>query len=247
MKFLRSFFLVIILIVATLAGIVYFMPLGYIMGQSGLGALGAGWAQVDGTIRQGRIDGLHVQGQPIGDVTLSLKPLSLLSLTPTYQIQWGGAGGRGNGTAKLSSKQLELTDIRMEQTVASIEGLSPALRAVGGSIRVSDGDITLSRLGCEDASGQISSDVLTRAAQQYGRQFGTIEGQMSCDAYDFLVDLQGQSDAGDVLDLTSRSGFDGRSELTVEMVTQDSELSLALAGLGFSLSNGTWSYNRTYP
>ena len=64
---MRRFLLLIIFIVVLIAGAFAMTPLGFVLTQSGARDLGVGWAKVDGTLLNGRISGLYVGTQPIGD------------------------------------------------------------------------------------------------------------------------------------------------------------------------------------
>ena len=71
------------------------IPLGFVLRKLPLNAMGIQWTQSEGTVWNGRIMGVYLNGQPVGDVDVALKPVSLLSFKPSLDIQWGGAGGRG--------------------------------------------------------------------------------------------------------------------------------------------------------
>ena len=194
---MRRLILLIVFVVVLIGALIAYTPLGYVINQSGASSAGIGWAKVDGTISKGKISGLYIDTQPLGDVNLKLRPLSLLSLSPSYDVQWGGAAGRGTGVLTLTRGALIGKDIRMQQEIGALEALSPPVRAMGGSLRVADGSFRLSRLGCEEASGTLSTDTLSTLAAQYGRQFGQISGPISCDTGAFVIEMEGRSDAGD--------------------------------------------------
>ena len=71
------------------------IPLGFVLRKLPLNSMGVQWTQSEGTIWNGRIMGVYANGQPVGDVDLSLKPMSLVTFKPELEFQWGGAGGRG--------------------------------------------------------------------------------------------------------------------------------------------------------
>ncbi len=239
---MRTLFLLIVLVVSVIIALIWTVPLEVALRQAGVGGAGVGWANVEGTIRKGRINGLFTPGQAIGDISMELRPLSLLTLSPVYDVQWGGAGGRGSGTAKISGTKLILSDIRMVQQVSAIEGLAMPVRAVGGTLELRGGSATLTQEGCSAASGQLTTDVLSRAAQQYGREFGSLAGPLSCQDGAFQVELEGQSQAGDRVDLDTQASLDGRADFTASVVTQDPELMLVLKEVGFTFTDGAWAY-----
>ena len=94
---IRGLVLLILGAAVLVVGLVAFTPLGFVLERSGLANVGAGWAQAEGSLLKGRIGGLHVRGQAVGDVVATLRPLSLLKGQAVYDVQWAGAGGRGTG------------------------------------------------------------------------------------------------------------------------------------------------------
>ena len=200
---------------------------------------------MDGTISRGKISGLYIDTQPLGDVNLKLRPLSLLSLSPSYDVQWGGAAGRGTGVLTLTRGALIGKDIRMQQEIGALEALSPPVRAMGGSLRVADGSFRLSRLGCEEASGTLSTDTLSTLVAQYGRQFGQISGPISCDTGAFVIEMEGRSDAGDQVEIDARAALTGQGDFTTRISTQDTQIIIALTQIGFERENGQFVYRQT--
>ena len=232
---------VIICVGATIA----FTPIGYVLGQSGIGAAGVGWAKADGTLTKGRISGLFIGVQPLGDVNLTLRPMSLLTLQPSYDVQWGGAAGRGTGILTFTRSSLRGTDIRMQQEIGAIEGLSPPVRAMGGSLRIANGSFTLTETGCEEASGTLSTDTLSTLAAQYGRQFGQISGPIDCDAGAFLINMEGESNAGDRVEIDARASLTGQGDFTARINTRDTQIIIALTQIGFVRENGQFVYRQS--
>ncbi|MEL6729320.1 MAG: type II secretion system protein N [Pseudomonadota bacterium] len=243
---MRKLFLLLIFVLVLAGSLFAFTPLGFVLRQSGIsGATGVGWAKADGTLMNGRISGLYVGTQPLGDVSLSLRPASLLTLQPSYDIQWGGAGGRGTGVLTLSRSGFSGTDIRMQQEIGALEGLAPPVRAMGGSLRLNDGAFRLTQTGCESASGTLSSNTLSTLAAQYGRQFGDVSGPISCDAGAFVIDLEGSSEAGDRVVIDARALLNGQGEFATEVETQDTQIIIALQQVGFVRENGRFVYRQS--
>ncbi len=239
---IRTLFLIVVFLIGAVVSAVAFTPLGFVLEKSGAAGAGAGWAQAQGTMLNGKIYGLHIGGQPIGDVSLRLRPVSLLSLAPEFDMQWGGAGGQGAGVLSVSTGRVAVRELRAQQKISSIEGLTAPVRAIGGTLRLTDAAFIITPNGCESASGQISTDAVSKAAEQYGRQFGLVEGALSCIENDVAMSLNGQSERGDKVHVDGRSSLLGESELNAAIVTQDSEIVLALSQVGFVLRDGVWRY-----
>ena len=241
---MRRLLLLVLFIFMLICGLIAFTPLGFVMSQSGAGNF-VGWAKVDGTLMKGRVSGLYTGTQPIGDVDLELRPLSLLSLQPTYDVQWGGAGGRGTGVLTLTRSALVGRELRLQQELGALEGLSPPVRAMGGSLRLSDGAFRITPEGCESASGTLSTDTLSTLAAQYGRQFGQISGPISCNAGAFVLDMEGIGDNGDRVEIDASANFAGFGEFTTQVETQDAQIVIALTQVGFQRENGRFVYRQS--
>jgi hypothetical protein len=239
---MRKLFFLLLFIGSLIAAAIAFTPLGFVLSQSGLDKAGAGWAKVDGSISNGRISGLYIQNQPVGDVTLKLRPLSLLSLAPVYDVQWGGAGGRGTGIVRLSRAAIDASELRAQQDIGAIEALMAPVRAIGGSIRIADGTFKLTRAGCESASGRVTTDALARAAEQYGKSFNALEGSISCDAGRFLLAMSGQSDTSDTVQINAEAGLLTGSKADIRIATEDGQIIFVLNQLGFTRQDETWVY-----
>ncbi|MEM7493248.1 MAG: type II secretion system protein N [Pseudomonadota bacterium] len=239
---IRWIFYLILFCLVVLVGATLLTPLGFVLKQSGVDRSGAGWASAEGSIVQGRINGLYVGTQPIGDVRMTLRPLSLLSGKATYDVTWSGPGGRGSGLLSASRNALELSDVRAQQRVQAIEGLAPAVRAVGGEVRLRDGAAKVTRAGCERASGDISTDTLSLAAKQYGKQFGELSGPISCLEGAFVVNLDGTGPDGDRVTVAASATPLGQTSFAATVTTSDSEISFLLPRLGFERRGDDWQY-----
>lgn len=242
---MRKLLLLILFVIMLIGGLFAFTPLGFVLSQSGAGSLGVGWAKADGTLLKGRISGLYVGTQPIGDVSLELRPLSLLALRPSYDIQWGGAGGQGTAILTLSRRAISGDEVRMRQEIGALEGLDPAVRAMGGSLDVSDGAFRLTTTGCEAASGQLSTNTLSTLAAQYGRQFGDIAGPISCEDGAFILAMEGTSQANDRVMIDARAALTGQGEFATRVQTQDAQIIIALTQIGFARENGEFVYRQS--
>ena len=242
---MRKLLLLVLFIIVLLGGLLAFTPLGVVLNQSGASSLGVGWAKADGTLMKGRISGFFVGTQPIGDVSLELKPLSLLSLAPSYDVQWSGAGGQGTADLTLSRSALTAENIRMRQEIGALEGLEPAVRAMGGTLDINEGGFRLSQSGCETATGTLSTNALSTLAAQYGRQFGQISGPISCDTGAFVLAMEGRSNAGDQVNIDARALISGSGDFATRVQTQDTQIILALTQIGFAREDGAFVYRQS--
>ena len=242
---MRKLLFLILFVIILIGGLVAYTPLGFVLSNSGANSLGIGWAKTDGTLLKGRISGLYAGTQPIGDVSLKLRPLSLLTLQPSYDVQWGGAGGQGTAVLTFSKSALEAKNLRMRQEIGALEGLEPAVRAMGGSLDIDNGNFRIRQTGCETASGTISTNTLSTLAAQYGRQFGEISGPVSCESGEFVIALEGQSDVGDRVEIDAQTSLAGSGAFATRVQTQDTQIIIALTQIGFVRENGQFVYRQS--
>jgi len=242
---MRKLFMLIVFIIVLGGSLIAFTPLGFVLNQSGVSALGVGWAKADGTLMRGRISGFFVGTQPIGDVSLELKPMSLLSLAPKYDVQWSGAGGQGTADLTISRSALTAENVRMRQEIGALEGLEPAVRAMGGTLDIENGGFRLTQMGCETATGTMSTSALSTLAAQYGRQFGDISGPISCDAGSFVLSMEGRSDSGDQVNIDARAAMTGDGDFATRVQTNDTQIILALTQIGFAREDGGFVYRQS--
>jgi len=238
-----------LLIITAIVAFIWFaaaqVPLGYVMRKLPLNAMGVQWTQSEGTIWNGRVMGVYLNGQPVGDVDVALKPLSLLSFKPTLDVQWGGAGGRGAGALTLIDQDsIEVWDIRLQQNISALESLSSDLRSIGGTFRMSDGHVRIDGQRCSEASGALHSDTLSIAAEQFGREFSDLTGSLGCENGAFDITLSGNGPAGDSIDIDAAATLQGAATINVVVNTADRDIEMLLANAGFSREEGSWTYRR---
>jgi len=236
--------LVILLLFTGVLGLTILVntPLGFVLDRAGLKNMNIGWAKVDGTLMKGRISGVYVQYQPLGDVSLTLRPASLWSLKPAYDVQWGGAGGRGTAVVNLSRSALEGRDIRAEQQISALEGLNNTVRAFGGVVRLQNGAFRLTRSGCQQAEGVLSTDLISKVASEYGVSFSTLSGPVKCRDGRLWIDLLSASPSGDQVSIMMNSGLMGDAAFEMRVETADTAIALALSSFGFQLQDEKWVY-----
>ena len=239
---MRRIVLGLIFLLVLGVAIAAYTPLGFVLEQSGLKQNNVGWAKVDGTLRQGRVSGFFIQNQPIGDVSLKLRLSSLLSLKPTYDVQWGGAGGRGSGVISVSASAVEADQIRAEQHIGALEGLTGPVRAFGGTVRFREGAFRLTREGCTAAAGRLSTNVLSQLAAEYGRSFSDLAGPVQCAEGRFLVTLNADSEAGDDVEIRANASLTGTAAFQMNVKTVDNQIALALSQYGFQTEGDVWVY-----
>lgn len=237
----------VLLVVTAIGALLWFaasqIPLGLVLNRLPLNNMGVEWTQSEGTIWDGRMSGVYLNGQPVGDVDLALRPMSLLSFAPTLEVQWGGAGGRGAGVVTVRGEnRIDASDLRIEQQINALESLSNEVRSIGGIFRLGDGTVSIANGSCTSASGNVQTDSLARAAQQFGRSFSDLTGTITCEDGAFAISMSGDSPQGDSVEIDAIATLYGRSDIDVTVSTQSDEIETLLARSGFSQDDGVWTY-----
>lgn len=236
-------------IVVFVATLIFFgfrsAPLGYVLSRANIPQQFASWSSAEGTVSKGRLNTLRVGPQLVGDVLLNLKGINPFSRSVSYDIQWGSPGGRGAGFINLKSGRVKITDFRLQQDLSSMPGLILAVREIGGDIRISDGNITINEAGCESATGALSSDMIVKLGNRYGRSFAPLSGTIGCENGLLIVALDSSSDQGDIINVDGRISPTGQGAFNISVQTQDAEIGFALREYGFEQTDsGTWQYQR---
>lgn len=232
-----------IAVIVAVVSAVRTMPLEYAMGQAGLPNTLVSWTSAQGTITRGRLNTVLLGPQLVGDVLVKQRFINPLSQSVTYDVQWGSAGGRGAGQIVASRDRMIVNELRVQQNLVAMPGLIPAVRELGGNIRVLNASLDIDQKGCNAAEGLITTDVLVRLGNQYGKAFSDLQGPVSCKDGAILIALSASSDTGDRIDVTGNVGISGAGEFNISVETTDSEIRLVLKEYGFRQTDGDiWRY-----
>ncbi len=225
--------------------VIALLPLKAVMIAAG-GASAFGYQDVYGSVWSGRIYGLRLNGDRVGEISVSLKPLPLLIGRLSADWRISDTSLRGAGQASLSGDHVSARNVALDVSLRRL-GLNDIPGLTGGeTVRLSilelemDGDI------CVRAAGDVRSDALAQLAESYGFTGPALEGILTCIDDRLALDLVGQSEVMDVSGRVyfSRSGY----EWTIEAETVQGELADAFALLGLERDGGVWRYegSRSY-
>ncbi|MEL7130172.1 MAG: type II secretion system protein N [Pseudomonadota bacterium] len=241
---MRLFGLILLFVLVFVGVAIATMPLSFALKRANLNASGIVWTQASGTIGKGVISGLQVGAQPIGNVDLKLRWRSLLTAKLAYVVDWSGAVGRGHGELVLGRNVIDLFDLSTEVPVSQLVGLSDELRRNGGSARISGAQIRFVNAICDAASGDVSTDTVSRLAQSYGQSASPLRGTFRCDGPMLTLPLTGTSATGETLAATLRVGTAEVSSMAARVETENPEFAAILALQGFQPEAGGYVYRR---
>ena len=96
------------------------------------------------------------------------------------------------------------------------------------SLRLMDVSIDLDRVGCQAASGHVTTDALARISAVYGASWPELTGELSCEAGKLAISLQGE--AADGTQISANAYLDGSGRLELWDVPENQTNALLLAG-----------------
>jgi len=228
--------------------LVALMPLKAVALMAG-GSQAFGYRDVFGTIWQGRVYGLNLNGVPVRELEVSLDPLALVSGRIGGEWRIADASLRGDGMARLSRSTLELDTTQLVVTLdrlglEPLPGLEPSERIFVrlGRLEMRDGT-------CVNASGSARTGALIGLARLHGREGPAVNGEFACADGRLVLDWTGETDG---LSLGGRVSFraDGY-DWTARIETGWPELADGLALAGMSRDGTVWqaggseAYGRT--
>ncbi len=241
---MRAALLIFVFALAFLAGAVARFPLSAALSLGGARAEGLDWRAAEGTVWSGRVRGLTVRDYPLGDASLSLSPLSLLTLSPAADVAL--AGPEANGRARIvltPGGAARLSDGQASLRLSELTAIDARLRARGGSLTARDVEIAFRDGRCTQARGALQTDALT-----YG--FGgdwrgpVLDGAMACDNGVLVMALTGADEAQEV----EARAMLGRGETRVEAAVRSDDPALARIAplIGFTPYGEGWRYQRSF-
>lgn len=238
--FLRGVIVLVVFVCAVIATLPLSFALRFVSPAPSLG-----WDQAQGTVWSGQLTGLRYGRQPIGTARVSLLPSRLLRGQFAYDLSLVGPVGRGRGQIILSgNNRIAFEDVGIRVNIASLVGLADRVRQLGGTADLSAQSIVLDRFQCVTARGAVSTDVITRAGDAYGRNWPMASGQLSCDRDMLLIPLDASTPAGETIEVRTRIGVSEVSSVHARIWGVDQEIETALALVGFQTVDGVHEYRR---
>ena len=202
---------------------------------SGAGRLG--YEDVFGTVWNGRVYGLTVQGERVREIAVSVAPLPLL--TGRISADWRAAddGLAGNGHAVIAPGYLRLDNASLTAPLARLanvrDGLDPRdpvfLRLARLELR--DGR-------CVEAAGSVRSGALIEPAAAHGVDAPPLEGDIACEGGDVAMTFSGETPDVTVNGraVLRPGGYDWQ----LDVRTDNPDLADVLALAGFRAEGDGW-------
>lgn len=212
-------------------------PLSFVLKRSGIVQQGVSWQQARGTAWHGQVTGLAVRGDPVGAVQGDFSLLRMIQGRPGHLLRWSGPSGQGSALAALSGSSIRIRQGRAAVTLDATR-ISSLFPAQDVSLRLSNVSINAASNGCQSASGNVTTDALSRISAGYGANWPELKGSLSCVNGDLVISVEGQ--AADGTQIAARSSLQGNGRLELWDVPENQTNALLLAG--FTNEAGRYVY-----
>jgi len=184
-----------------------------------------------GTIWRGELKGVVVGTVDVGRVEYTLAPLSLLTLSPHFDIRLSGGVAIGKAQVIASQRQITVRDGDLRVQLDGITQVRTLGVPVTGFVDVSIATLALRRDGCREGDLTVSTDFLTEPARRWGAEGFIMSGPGACENGGLFVDLSGEGRDGDAkLALTMRPDFSFAVDVAVDPGNDRVETALKLIG-----------------
>lgn len=223
----------LILVVAVVAGLV-FLPTAYVMVQVSKQEPSIYYSRASGSVWNGQVRSLRYGVQPLGDLSFEANPMSLLTgqLASSTRLSGGALSGRGLVETSLGGT-FQLEQLSLTGTTDGLISLIPDIRDLNGEFNLVLREARFRDNECLEANGQVWTDILTRIEQGWGWAGPELEGPISCENGDLLMQLQGETTDGEAVNVRLLAGMDASGEFEARVTNAMPDTSRALTALGF--------------
>ncbi len=213
------------------------LPLGVTVAAFDLADRGLSFNRADGLLWSGRISGLTWRGRAIGDVAVTVSPLSLLLARLDLEVALAGPGMSGGGSITLwANSSVVVKDFTFSSDMALLPVLLPLNGAVSMVLRHAD----FSRAGCRSVDADMRTDALVERPAGLDWHGPLLTGAVACRDGVLVVPLTG-GDRAEAVAVTLRLINDGTFNIQVDARTMDETVKSVLSSIGFIYVDGAMS------
>jgi hypothetical protein len=237
--------LMVLLLTGFITGLVAFAPLGSALRLGGAEAHGLGWSRAEGTVLDGRLNGITIDGANQGDANLTLKPLALLSGRLQYAVDWSSQLGRGAGLVSIGTgARTTLRGFDFDLDLVQLDQAALWIRQSGGRVRLRGKVVRFGPSECVEADGTATSDVLEQNTEILGAGWTPMRGDLRCENGDLVIPMESTNGSGTrfLAQLRVAPGRPGRFDARVSGLIPR-ELDFALPIAGFTRDGADYVYS----
>ena len=227
---MRTFLLVFVVLVVFVVGAITQLPLSLVTDRVG-GPVEFG--SVEGTIWDGKIEDIEVNGQVVGTATMKINMLSLLRGAPEATASFEGRGVEGEGTVSFDGDVFEMRDAMGIADLAKFGLVDAFGQKLRGTVQADIRYIVFSRMeGCKMADLTASTDAISRSLGAYAERGFLLSGQGRCEGEELVVPLSGSGPDASI-DAEMRLNKNGEYISRLAVDPTNDEMGAFLEGMGF--------------
>ncbi|NNU17103.1 type II secretion system protein GspN [Parvularcula sp. ZS-1/3] len=202
------------------------------------------YQSVGGTLWQGRVTGLKVKDEEVGDAEFGLRFIPLLMGRADAAVSLRGKGINGIGDVSFNGKRLVIEDATGTADLSRFGLIDVFGQSLRGSLDATIDRVALTADGCEAADLEVSTDALNRSLGVYASGGLELTGKGRCDGDVLVIPLEGGND--DLLiEAELRLEPGGRYRSVLSVVPMQPEFGQFLAGVGFRKDGPAYVTERT--
>jgi hypothetical protein len=227
-------FVVLLLLVGGVIGVSLF-PMSMAADFASKHVGGFKYAGASGTIWGGKLQGVVLNGESLGDVAIKLDAGKLFVGQAAGQIGFSRKELAGQATVShaLFGGQMKLKDIKIAGQVAAVPVLPARIRGADGRFTLGVSEIVFDKDVCKSATGDVWTDALARADLGHHWKGPELRGPVSCRNGKLAVEATGKAATGEDVTASIGTGPDMALDLQAKVVNATEGAAETLSELGF--------------
>ncbi len=195
-----------------------------------------------GTVWNGKLSGVVVNGQNLGDVTIVLDPGQIFTGHGAGHAAFARQGLRGEIRASypIFGGKARLSDILVEGDASAVPVLPARLKGSDGKFRLVIAKIVFEKDACSTATGEVWTDALAKADLGQGWVGPELHGPVTCEDGKVAVEASGRPASGEDVSASLRVGLDLSLDLQARVANATNGAVETLTELGFHPENGAY-------
>ncbi len=192
------------------------------------------YARASGSVWDGRLAGVFVGEQPIGDMAVKMDMGSLFSgrASGKLALSRDGFSGESGITLPFSGGALEFHNLKLKGKAAFVPGMPQVVAPGGGDFTLEVRHLRFAGDMCESASGEVWTDALARLDVK-GWVGPELRGPVTCRDGKLVLEADGRSPTGE--DISAALSISHRldMELAATVANAQGRAAEALLDIGF--------------
>lgn len=220
-------------------------PLQFVLDRAAVGQA-IHYSHASGSIWKGRVSGLVVDGQPVGDLDIKADFRALLKGSLAYDVDVRGelANAKARAAIRMNG-DVSVSNLIADLDVRQLVRLDPRLRTQPSRLGVTVIEGRWSMRGaCRSLNGDIDTDILSAMGRVYDWNGPELAGVMECQDGQTVVRLDGAGSA-DQIAVEGRFAPPRDYVVTANVQTSNETLATILQTLEFKRNGSRFAYSKS--